>query len=139
MADLWNQATLVRTLIHDDWEFDDYHEELESGDLGSRFRAYLENALLDQPIAEKDLEKYFQSAEKAARKRIDAIVSNKFRKSYWKAAQLILAIAETYWSNGELDEGQKLIDHFRGKYSRHSAFKSELKVMAAKSRLFSVR
>jgi hypothetical protein len=139
MADLWNQATLVRTLIHDDWEFDDYHEELESGDLGSRFRAYLENALLDQPIAEKDLKRYLQSAEKAARKRIDAIVSNKFRKSYWKAAQLILAIAETYFSNGKPAEGQELIDHFRGKYNRHSAFKRELKVMATKSRLFSVR
>jgi hypothetical protein len=139
MSDLWNQATLVRTLIHDDWKFEDYHEELESGDLGSRFRAYLENILKDQPIAEKDLKRYLQSAEKAARKRIDAIVSNKFRKSYWKAAQLILAIAETYWSNGKHDEGQKLIDHFRAKYSRHSAFKSELKGMAAKSRLFSVR
>ena len=139
MADLWNQVTLVRTLIHEGWEFDDYHEKLESGDLGSRFRAYLENVLKNQPIAEKDLKRYFQSAEKAARKRIDAIVSNKFRKSYWKAAQLILAIAETYWSNGKHDEGQGLIDHFRGKYNRHSAFKSELKGMAAKSRLFSVR
>jgi hypothetical protein len=139
MADLWNQATLVRTLRHDDWEFDDYHEEVESGDLGSRFRAYLENVLEDQEIAEKDLKRYFQSAEQAARRRIDAIVSNKFRKSYWKAAQLILAIAETYWSNGKHDEGQGLIDHFRGKYNRHSAFKSELKGKAAKSRLFSVR
>ncbi|UCG11731.1 MAG: hypothetical protein JSU72_14535 [Deltaproteobacteria bacterium] len=139
MADLWNQATLVHTMIHDDWEFDDYHEELESRDLGSRFRTYLENVLTDQTIAEKDLKRYFHSAEKAARKRVDAIVSNKFRTSYWKAAQLILAIAETYWSNGKLVEGQKLIDHFRGKYNRHSAFKSELKGMAAKSRLFSVR
>jgi hypothetical protein len=139
MADLWNHATLVRTLIHDDWEFDDYYEEMESGNLGSRFRAYLENALLDQPIAEKDLKTYFQAAEAAAKKRIDAIVSNKFRKSYWKAAQLILAIAEAYWSNGKHDEGQELIDHFRAKYNRHSAFKSELKVMAAKSRLFSVQ
>lgn len=139
MADLWNQATVVRTMIHDDWEFDDYHEEVESGDLGSRFRAYLENVLREQPISAKDLKGYLQSAEEAARRRIDAIVSNKFRKSYWTAAQLILAIAETYWSNGKPEKGQELIDHFRGKYNRHSAFKSELKGMAAKSRLFSVR
>lgn len=139
MAELWNQAIVVRTMIQDDWEFDDYHEELESGDLGSRFQADLENVLKEQPIAVKDLNRYLQSAEKAARKRIDAIVSNKFRKSYWKAAQLILAIAEMYWSNGELESGQEFIDLFRRKYSRHSAFKSELKGMAAKSRLFSVR
>jgi hypothetical protein len=139
MAELWNQATLVRTLMHDDWKIDDYPEELESDDLGSRFRAYLENVLKDQPIAEKDLKRHFHSAEKAAKKRIDAIVSNKFRKSYWKAAQLILAIAEAYWSDGKIEDGQELIDHFRGKYNRHSAFKSELKGMAAKSRLFSVR
>ena len=77
--------------------------------------------------------KYFSIAEKSAKRRIDAIVSGKHRKSYWKAAELILAIAETCWSNSESEKGQMLIDHFQKKYSRHSSFQKELKAAVKES------
>ena len=82
--------------------------------------------------------KYFSLAEKAAKMRINAIVSNKYRKSYWKAAELILAIAETYWSNSESEKGQMLIDYFHKKYNRHSAFQRELKAAIKESHLFAI-
>ena len=69
----------------------------------------------------------------AAKRRIDAIVSGKHRKSYWKAAELILAIAETYWSNSESEKGQMLIDYFQKKYNRHAAFQRELKAAIKES------
>lgn len=72
-------------------------------------------------------------AEKAAKMRIDAIVSGKHRKSYWKAAELILAIAEVYSSNDETGKWQSLIDHFKKKFNRHSAFQKELKEAAKES------
>jgi hypothetical protein len=65
-------------------------------------------------------------------------VSEKHRQSYWKAAQLLLAVAETHWSNGRVAEGQKLVSRFKEKYNRHHAFKSELQKAAKKSDLFSV-
>lgn len=102
----------------------------------NRFCAHLENALAEYPLGKADLETYFKMAEESAKKRTDAIVGGKYRKSYWKAAQLLLSVAEVYWSNDERGKGQMLINSFRDKYNRHHAFKSELKAMANKSRIF---
>jgi len=65
-------------------------------------------------------------------------VSGKHRISYWKAAELILAIAETHWSNSEPGKGQMLIDYFQKKYTRHSAFQKELKAAIKESHLFAI-
>jgi len=133
IADLWKEATDVP--IH----FDEFHQgDSTSGELGPRLRAHLENVLKEFPIPEKEREEYFETAEKASIKRVDSIVGEKHRKSYWKAAQLLLAVAETYWSNSRAGEGQKLVSRFREKFNRHSAFKAELQKAAKKSKLFSV-
>ncbi len=133
MADLWKDATDVPI------PFDTcFQEDQTSGDLGERFRDHLEKVLKESPIPEKEREEYFRAAEKAAFKRVDAIVDEKHRKSYWKVAQLLLAVAETYWSNNKVGEGQMLVSRFKEKYNRHSAFKAELQKAAKKSKLFSV-
>jgi hypothetical protein len=64
--------------------------------------------------------------------------SQKNRKSYWKAVQLLLAIAEVYWGLGEGEKGQNLINRYKNKYNHHSAFKAELQASAKKSKFFSV-
>ena len=115
-----------------------FQEDSARGDLGKRFRDHLEKALKEFPIPEKEQDEYFLAAEKAALKRVDAIVGEKHRQSYWKAAQLLLAFAETYWSTGKADKGQKLVDRFKEKYHRHSAFRAELQKAAKKSKLFLV-
>jgi len=133
ITDLWKDATDVPI------DFGIFsREDSGSGDLGKRLRKHLENTLKEFPIPEKGRDEYFLAVEKAALKRVDAIVNEKHRKSYWKAAQLLLAVAETYWSNGRVDEGQKLVSRFKEKYNRHSAFKAELQKAARKSKLFSV-
>lgn len=137
MADLWRDATSIPFSFYD--AYGDRGEITGSKSPESRFRNYLQNVLEDFPIPEKELAEYFHIAEKAALKRIDAIVGNKHRKSYWKAAQLLLAVAEVYWSNGEEADGQKLIDRIKERYYRYSAFRSELRTKAKKSRLFSVQ
>jgi len=131
--DLWQDATDVPI------SFGAYSQEDSApGDLGKRFRIHLENVLKEFPIPGKERDEYFLAAEKAALKRVDAIVSGKHRQSYWKAAQLLLAFAETYWSYGEPNKGQKLLNRFKEKYNRHHAFKTELQKAANKSKLFSV-
>ena len=133
IADLWKDATDVP--VH----FGTFSQEAPiSGDLGKRFRDHLEKALKEFPIPEKEQDEYFLAAEKAALKRVDAIVGEKHRQSYWKAAQLLLAFAETYWSAGKADKGQKLVDRFKEKYHRHSAFRVELQKAAKKSIPFSI-
>ncbi|OGP89895.1 MAG: hypothetical protein A2157_07410 [Deltaproteobacteria bacterium RBG_16_47_11] len=133
IADLWKDATDLPI------NFGAFSQEDSApGDLGKRFRDHLEKALKEFAIPEKEQDEYFLAAEKAALKRVDAIVSEKHRQSYWKAAQLLLAVAETYWSNGRADQGQRLLSRFKEKYNRHSAFKTELQKAAKKSKLFSV-
>ena len=130
---LWKRSTELQSSHYEYFEGDD------SGmNSGSRFRSYIENTLEKFPFDEQEKMKYFSKAEKAAKMRINAIVSNKYRKSYWKAAELILAIAEAYWSNSESKKGQMLIDHFQKKYSRHSAFQRELKAAIKESQLFTI-
>jgi hypothetical protein len=133
IADLWKDATDVPIPFGTFFQ-----EDSTPGDLSKRFRDHLEKALKEFPIPEKEQDGYYLTAEKSALKRVDAIVGEKHRQSYWKAGQLLLAIAETYWSNGEADKGQKLINRFKEKYHRHSAFKTELQQAAKKSKLFSV-
>lgn len=58
--------------------------------------------------------------------RIDAIVSNKHRGSYHKAAELLVAMAETLANREEKQEGMQLIESYRSKYPRHLAFKKEV-------------
>ena len=133
ITDLWKDATDVPV------DFGTYSQEDSGpGDLGKRFRTHLDNALKQFPIPEKERDEYFLVAEKAVFKRVDGIVGEKHRQSYWKAAQLLLAVAETHWSNGKADQGQKLVSRFKEKYTRHYAFKTELQKAANKSKLFSV-
>jgi hypothetical protein len=133
ITELWKDATDIPI------DFGTFsQEDSDHGDLGKRFRAHLDNALKEFPIPEKGRDEYFLAVEKAALKRVDAIVSEKHRKSYWKAAQLLLAVAEVYWSRGEAVKGQKLINRFKEKYNRYSAFRAELQNVAKKSNLFSI-
>jgi hypothetical protein len=144
LSELWKEATAP-----DPFSYPDYYggsdgeeepkESLRPGKTEARFRNYLEEVLKEIPIPENNKTEYFRHAEKIALKRIDAIVANKHRTSYWKAVQLLLAVAEVYWSNGETIEGQKLIDRVREKYRHHSAFRSELRNRAKKAGIFSAQ
>ncbi len=81
IADLWKDTTDVPIPFGNF-----FPEDSAPGDLGKRFREHLGKALKQFPILEKEQEEYFLGAEKAAFKRIDAIVGEKHRQSYWKAA-----------------------------------------------------
>ncbi len=142
LSALWNGATDPDpTIPIEDDECDG--DEDRPGDRkptkpDSRFKKYLEAVLKEMPLQTAAKEKYFGLAEKIVLKRIDAIVGNKRRKSYWKAAELLLAVAEVYWSNGRSDEGRALITRISEKYKRHSAFRGELRSMAKKCGIYTI-
>jgi hypothetical protein len=142
LSALWNEAThpsMAFSYDYDEYDRDENRpERRKPGNADSRFRNYLEEVLREMPIRAADKEKYFDLAKKIALKRIDAIVGNKRRKSYWKAAELLLAVAEVYWSNDRTDDGRTLIDRVRDKYRHHSAFRSELRTRAKKAGIFTI-
>lgn len=72
-------------------------------------------------------------------RRVDAIVSNQHRGSYYKASGLIVAMAEVLASRGREQEGKSFIEQYRGKYPRHSAFRSELAASMQMSHFFNAK
>jgi hypothetical protein len=130
---LWTRSTDLQPSY-----YEYIHGEDTETNTGVRFRSYIKDTLEKFPIDEHKKMENFSMAEKAAKRRIDAIVSGKHRKSYWKAAELLLAIAEIYWSNCEPEKGQLLIDNFKKQYNRYSAFQRELKTAVKESGLFSI-
>jgi len=158
LSALWSEATDPRPLFSIDIDDRDYDEADDDDDdddddgavdkvrpgrqrpakTDSRFRKYLEGVLKEFPVPAVEQEKHFTLAKKIALKRIEAIVGNKRRKSYWKAAELLLAVAEVYWSNDRTTEGRMLIDRMKNKYNRHTAFRAELRTLAQKSGIFLV-
>ncbi|MDO9535568.1 MAG: hypothetical protein Q7J85_09635 [Bacillota bacterium] len=68
--------------------------------------------------------------------RIVAIVSNQYRGSYHKAAGLLVAMAETLANRGKKQEGMDLVERYRSKYPRHTAFRREVTQAVQISSLF---
>ena len=74
---LWTRSTVLQSSHYEYIMGDD--SEMNTG---PRFRSYIESSLENFPFDEQEKMKYFFMAEKAAKIRINAIVSNKLRKSY---------------------------------------------------------
>ena len=72
-----------------------------------------------------DKNKYIDWLKDIIDKRVDAIVSNGHRKSYFKAAILVVALNEVLESN-DIQNKDDFINYYYEKYSRHSAFRREL-------------
>ena len=72
------------------------------------------------------------------KKRTDAIVSEKHRGSYGKAACLLVAIAEMRRYRGE-KAPHGIVNEYVEKYPRHSAFRGELRSAAAMAKLTGIK
>jgi len=70
-------------------------------------------------------DKYIDWLKKIIDRRVDAIVSNGYRNSYFKAAILVVALGEILESNN-IQSKNEFIDIYHKKYSRKSSFRKEL-------------
>lgn len=61
-----------------------------------------------------------------AQERVNAIVSNQYRKSYGKAAVVITACAEVLRLRGSAKEAGSLLSEVRNRFPRHRAFQAEM-------------
>lgn len=82
---------------------------------------------------------YLKWCIKEIGRRVDAIVGNQHRGSYHKAAGLLVAMAETLANREEKQEGMNLIEKYKNKYPRHTAFKSEITQALQTSGLYDAR
>lgn len=66
-------------------------------------------------------------------KRTAEIVGGGHRKSYYKAAELIVVMGEIQEERGEAGGMRRLIDHYKSMHSRKTAFKSEIEGLAKRN------
>ncbi|MBC7250396.1 MAG: hypothetical protein H5T62_08920 [Anaerolineae bacterium] len=69
-----------------------------------------------------------------ARKRVEAIVANQYRKSYDKAANLTVACAEVLRRRGEARWADAWVREIRERFPRHRAFQRELQIALGRKR-----
>ena len=75
-------------------------------------------------------------SEKIGKSRIEHIVSNKHRRAYERAAQVLGSLAEAYAAMGQKSKAVKILHkYYNEKYNRFSAFRKEVKTVVANSEL----
>ena len=89
-------------------------------------------------ISGEEQMKYLSWAIKIGKRRIDQIVSNKHRKAYARAAEVLGALAECFLLRGEREKGRKIVEEFRDqRYNRYPAFRREVNAVISASSLLS--
>lgn len=87
-------------------------------------------------VTKSQTTQYLLWAEKIGKGRIDHIVSNKHRRAYERAAQVLGSLAETYAATGQKSKADKILRTYYGeKYKRFSAFRREVKAVLLASGL----
>ncbi len=98
------------------------------GDVNSFFDMFL-NWKDKQVLSEEQYEKYMSWINEEVDKRTDAVVGEGHRKSYYKAAILIVTLGEALESNGMIDGRTALIEHYKKRHCRKRAFKAEIELL----------
>ena len=79
---------------------------------------------------------YLAWAEKIGKSRIDHIVSNKHRRAYQRAAQVLGCLAETYAATDQISKAIKILHkYYNERYNRFPAFRREVKAVVKGSDL----
>ena len=106
---------------------EDYEDEQNK-----RFKSVVEKDILVKDISGEKRMNQIQWARSAIEKRIDAIVSNKYRGSYDKAALLLVGCVEALNLLDRSIEAQTFFDKIKARYNRHSAFQQEIRQLLSK-------
>jgi len=98
-----------------------------SDDMLERYQQVMEDIFETIHLTPKEEKKYLEWCIKETGERIEAIVGNQYRKSYHKAAMLLIATAETLIIQGKKSAGLDLYFKYQQRYSRHRRFQQEVK------------
>lgn len=117
LEDLWQSALSPG---HDFFrlEFSSRNERLEQAYETSLSQAYL------SPNRQSEILAWCLDI---SNRRAAAIVSNKFRKSYHKAARITVACGEVLRLRGETTAASRFVSEIKDQFPRHRAFQAELK------------
>ncbi|HEX5751993.1 MAG TPA: hypothetical protein VFZ09_37585 [Archangium sp.] len=120
VEELWRTA-LENSLEDEPWTTEEAERELSE----RLSRAYAE-VLPAFSVSRPRQEELSEGCLTVARERARAIVREKHRRSYGKAALLLAACAEVLQRRGQPARAPELLHRFREEFPRHSAFQAEL-------------
>jgi len=104
--------------------------------LGTSFYDEIIKGLKQRSDTKSQAAEAFSWAEKIGKKRIEHIVSNKHRRAYARAAQVLGSLAEAYLAMGKVSKAKKILhEYYSKKYNRFSAFRKEVKTVVMNSDL----
>jgi hypothetical protein len=103
---------------------------------GTSFYEEIISGLKQIKLTKAQRTEYVKWAEKIGKSRIEHIVSNKYRRAYERAAQVLGSIAEAYAATGQKSKAVKILHkYYNEKYNRFSAFRREVKTVVKGSNL----
>jgi uncharacterized Zn finger protein len=104
--------------------------------MGTSFYEEIISGLKQKKFTKAKRTEYLAWAEKIGKSRIEHIVSNKHRRAYERAAQVLGSLAEAYATMGQKNKAVKILHkYYSEKYSRFSAFRREVKAVLKDSDL----
>ena len=114
-----------------------YSERFSIDDeMGTSFYEEIISGLKQKKFTKAKRTEYLAWAEKIGKSRIEHIVSNKHRRAYERAAQVLGSLAEAYVVMGQKNKAVKILHkYYSEKYSRFSAFRREVKAVVKASDL----
>ena len=114
LAGFNDSATMIQTMLK---------SGLRDSDAPIMYKLLRENI---GPVSTKEFEEWHDWCAQEVGKRVDAIVSGQHRKSYYKAAYLLVSFCEVRLHAGDLLP-YRMLQTYVAKYPRHSAFRGEIK------------
>jgi len=104
--------------------------------MGTSFYKKILEGLKKRKFTKSQAAEYLAWADKIGKSRIDHIVSNKHRRAYERAAQVLGSLAETYVARGQKSKAIRVLHkYYNEKYKRFSAFRREVKAVVMGSEL----
>ena len=130
------KAGTLKTLLRDYANKRSVYSERFSIDNGKSTSFYDEiiKGLKQNKETKAQTAEYLSWVEKIGKKRIEHIVSNKHRRAYKRAAQVLGSLAEAYTITGKKSKAIKILHkYYNEKYNRFSAFRREVKAVVMDS------
>ena len=138
LADHSEKAGAIKTLLKDYANKRAIYSEMFSVNDGKGTFFYNEiiKGLKQKKEMKSQAAEYLSWAEKIGKRRIEHIVSNKHRRAYERAAQVLGSLAEAYLAMGQKSKAAKILhSYYSEKYNRFSAFRKEVKAVVKDSDL----
>jgi len=105
-------------------------------EMGTSFYEEIISGLKQKKFTKAKRTEYLAWAEKIGKSRIEHIVSNKHRRAYERAAQVLGSLAEAYAAMGQKSKALKILHkYYNEKYNRFSAFRREVNAVVKASDL----